>query len=226
MGKQREDLTGRKFYKLKVKDRADDYISPQGLHFPQWVCECECGNVIVARGDSLKNGHTKSCGCMRIESITNRIIHGKRRKGSYDRLYRVWANMLQRCTNEKRPDYRFYGGRGITVCDEWHDYVSFQTWAISNGYEKHLSIDRKNTNDGYNPNNCRWVSMKVQQNNKRNNHLLIHNGETLNISGWADVTGIPYSTIRSRINLLGWTTEEALTTPVRKTNRKQSEISI
>ena len=218
--KSREDLTGRVFDKLKVRNRTDDYVSPQGYHFAQWICECECGNIITARSDSLKNGHTKSCGCIRVESNIERTTHGSNKKGRRKRLYSIWANMVQRCTNENHPDYHTYGGRGISVCDEWLNFVEFQTWALSSGYKSQLTLDRENTNGGYNPNNCRWISIKAQQNNKRTNHSLTYNGKTHDIAEWAVITGIPYSTLRSRVNSLGWSDEKALTTPVRKLNRK------
>lgn len=220
MSKLPEDLCGVKFGKLQVKIRTDDYVSPQGYHFAKWVCECDCGNIITARGDSLKNGHTKSCGCMRVESNMSRSTHGDNKRGKRTRLYSIWANMIQRCTNKNHPNYHDYGGRGITVYDEWFSYTAFQIWAISSGYKENLTLDRENTNGGYEPNNCRWVTVKAQQNNKRSNHLLTYGGKTLDIAEWAIITGIPYSTLRSRVNFLGWSDEKALTAQVRKLNRK------
>lgn len=216
MSKPREDLTGVKFDRLRVKSRADDYISPQGYHFTQWICECDCGKTVVARSDSLKNRHTKSCGCMRVENNISRSTHGDNKRGQRARLYSIWANMIQRCTNKNHKNFLDYGGRGITVCDEWREYGAFRAWAVSNGYKEHLTLDRKNTNEGYTPSNCRWVSTIVQQNNKRSNHLLTYDGKTFDIAEWAAITGIRYSTLRSRVYLLGWSNEKALTTPVRK----------
>lgn len=216
---QRQDMTGRRFGKLTVIEPADDYISPQGYHYARWVCKCDCGNVITTRGDGLRNGTTGSCGCKKPELNRKRAIHGDNRKESTNRLYSIWANMLQRCSNSNRPDYKFYGGRCISVCDEWHNYVQFKVWAIAHGYADNLTLDRIDPNGNYEPDNCRWLTIQAQQNNKRSNHYLTYNNTTMSMSEWADVVDIPYSTIRSRVNLLGWSAEKALTTPVKNSIR-------
>lgn len=135
-------------------------------------------------------------------------IHGHKN----DRLYNIWARMKQRCENPKLYGYKDYGGRGITVCAEWHEFTPFYDWAMTHGYKENLTIDRIDLNGNYEPSNCRWVTMKVQANNKRRNHLITLNGETHTISEWARITGINKSTIRNRIVLYGWNIEKALTT--------------
>lgn len=215
MDRRRNDLSGKRFGYLTVEESSDDYISPQGYHYPTWKCVCDCGRTVVVRGDSLKNGHTKSCGCKKIIGAIDRKIHSDNRKGNRSRLYNIWANMLQRCNNIGHPNYDVYGGRGIKVCADWNTYRVFKMWALNNGYSNILSLDREDTNGMYCPENCRWVSLKVQQNNKRNNHMLTYNGETLDMMQWSEKTGIPYSTLRSRINILGWSSDKAITTPVR-----------
>lgn len=126
--------------------------------------------------------------------------------------------MRQRCTNENCINYKNYGGKGICVCDEWNDFENFYNWAISNGYEEHLTIDRISSNGDYTPHNCRWVTQKEQQNNRTNNRLIEFCGEIHTLGEWSSITGIRYETIWRRLKY-GWSVEQALTT---KCFRKQS----
>ena len=137
---------------------------------------------------------------------------------THTRLHKIWESMIARCEYKKHPYYSEYGGRGISVCENWHEYVNFRDWAIENGYSDSLTIDRIENRKGYSPDNCRWATMKEQQNNKRSNHILNLHGAKNTISGWSDITGINKTTIRARIEN-GWTVEDALTTPVRKRKR-------
>lgn len=131
-----------------------------------------------------------------------------------ERLYGIWQGMLNRCRNPNRERYSRYGGRGIVVCDEWKDFSVFQEWALSNGYEEKLSIDRINPDGDYCPSNCRWVDEKTQANNKTTNHIIEVNGERHNISEWSNITGIKKGTIQSRL-IRGWTPERAISERVR-----------
>lgn len=133
------------------------------------------------------------------------------------KLFSVWSNMLGRCYSPTHQAYKDYGARGITVCKEWkEDFVSFFMWAKKEGYRKGLSLDRIDNNKGYSPNNCRWVTMKEQSNNRRSNHLLTFNGRTQTMQQWAEETGINYWTIRDRLARCYWSIEKALTQPTRK----------
>jgi len=124
-------------------------------------------------------------------------IHGH----YYERLYRTYKSMVTRCTNPQRKDFKYYGGRGIKVCDEWlKSYESFKEWAMANGYSDELTLDRIDTNSDYSPDNCRWVSMKDQCNNKRSNILITLNGETHNLKQWSKITGINYYTLVKRFH--------------------------
>ena len=132
------------------------------------------------------------------------------------RLFKIWSNMKDRCLREKNTAYKDYGGRGITVCQEWmDDFINFYIWAMKNGYKDDLSIDRINVNGNYEPQNCRWITRKEQCFNRRNNHFLTFNGKTQTMKEWSIETGLHYDCIRCRINRYGWSTEKALTTPAK-----------
>ncbi len=130
--------------------------------------------------------------------------------GAHTRLYNIWKSMRQRCINPKNSRYSVYGAKGIKVCKEWDDFKKFRDWAIKNGYEKKLTIDRIDNSKGYSPKNCRWVSYKIQANNKTNNRFVTYRGETHTLGEWSEITGIKLATIWARLNK-GWSTEDALT---------------
>lgn len=202
MGKM-VDVTGQKFGRLLVLERTENNKNNNS----QWLCKCDCGNTVIVTGASLRSGNTKSCGCTRKEKLSNlRMTHGK----SETRLYSEWASMIGRCRCKGATRYNNYGGRGITVCQEWMEFELFYDWAIANGYADDLTLDRKDTNGNYCPENCRWITSKKQANNRRNNHFITYNGETHTIAEWAEITGINQSTLRSRILSLNWNVERAL----------------
>ena len=125
--------------------------------------------------------------------------------------------MKQRCYNHNNKSYKNYGARGIKVCNEWkNDFMSFYNWATENGYKEGLTIDRLNVDKDYSPNNCAWVTQKIQQNNRRDNIIIDCGGFSGTLSQWSVRTGIPYATLRKRIVDLGWDYYEALSVPVRK----------
>ena len=143
-------------------------------------------------------------------------MKGNRKHGMrYTRLYSIWRSMRQRCSNPKAINYKNYGGKGILVCDEWNDFAVFKEWAMENGYNDLLTIDRIDTSRNYEPDNCRWVSQKMQQNNKSNNRILEFNGVCCTLAEWSDITGIGVSTIWARLKY-GWTVERTLSEPVVK----------
>lgn len=142
------------------------------------------------------------------------VKHGDARRGNVQRLYRIWANMISRCENPNKPDYKYYGAKGISVCDEWKCYENFQQWATNNGYLDNLTLDRKDGAKNYCPDNCRWITIKQQQNNKQNNHRLEFNGETHTIAEWAEILQIDRATIKDRLRA-GWDIKDSLTTPVK-----------
>lgn len=131
--------------------------------------------------------------------------------GRHTRLYNIWLNMKQRCSNPKASHYERYGGRGITVCQTWQrSFSKFREWALTNGYAEDLTLDRMDFNAGYCPENCQWISHQEQMQNTSRNHYLTLNGETHSMAEWSRITGIPYGTIKGRINKYGWSVERAL----------------
>jgi hypothetical protein len=208
------DLTGHHYGRLTVVE----FDSIKAHHRAYWICRCECGQIKSICGHDLTTGYTKSCGCLRVDNGYHQLIkHGKSRT----KLYYVYQSMKQRCTDKNHHAYRDYGGRGITVCNEWLRFAVFYDWAIKNGYKENstLSIDRIDVNGNYCPENCRWTNIDTQANNKRSNKYLELNGERHSIAEWAKILGGSTSLIHSRLRN-GWNIEKALSTPVLKKGNK------
>ena len=201
------NLQGQKFGKLTVVE----YVGNS-----YWLTKCECGQDKVVHSYLLKTGKTKSCGCLHKEiSCKNSRKHGQTKSS----LYMRWIDMLRRCYQPHNKGYHNYGGRGITVCDEWlNDFQAFYDWAYANGYNPNAkrgecTLDRIDVNGNYEPSNCRWVDMKAQSNNTRRNHILVIGNEEKNIGQWAEEKGMNYSTLNERIRR-GWNDVTAVTTPI------------
>lgn len=162
-----------------------------------WLFKCDCGTEKVQFVYDVKFGRTKSCGCLQrdiAKTMHNNQTHGE----SQTRLYGIWKGIHSRC-NGAHHSSKHYFGRGISVCNQWNNYMNFRNWALENGYRDDLTIDRIDVNGNYEPSNCRWVTLKEQANNRTNNHLLTVNGETHTISEWAEIKNIPRTTIQSRL---------------------------
>lgn len=173
------------------------------------VCKCDCGNIKIARASNVYYGGTRSCG--RIHNPGN-TKHGYRGK----RLYTIWKGMRERCNTPTCSIYHNYGGRGIKICDEWNDFSVFKKWALENGYNDNLTIDRIDVNGNYEPTNCKWSTPKEQANNRRSSHYLTIDGITHTISEWSEISGIKASTIQARINVYKWDAKDAVNKPLRK----------
>ena len=179
-----KNLIGQKFGRLTViKFKEIDKKTRQKI----WLCQCDCGNEKEVITSYLTSGDTSSCGCYRRECELKNLKQARERgvnktHGMHNsRIYHIWIDMKIRCYNLNNPAYKYYGGRGIKVCDEWkNDFMSFYNWAINNGYNNKLTLDRINNNGNYEPNNCMWATWKEQGNNRRTTRKITLYGETKN----------------------------------------------
>lgn len=163
-----------------------------------WRCKCDCGGQVDALASNLRSGNTTSCGCHRRNATSaRRLTHGL----STTRAYSLWQNMMRRCYEASNPAYPNYGGRGITVCERWHDFAAF--FADMGERPTGKSLDRRDNSLGYSPLNCRWATKKEQMNNKRDNVLATIDGVTQTVAQWAEQSGIPAARIRAR-RRIGW----------------------
>lgn len=187
-----------------------------------WLCLCDCGTIKEVDGRSLREGTSKSCGCHSHDFVNcpDYIPGNKKHGGKNERLYGIWHGMKDRCYNPNSTFYSRYGGRGITVCEEWkNDYSAFREWAFAHGYDpeksrKYQSLDRLDNDGNYCPENCQWRTSSEQCNNKSNNHLVRLGDEVKTITEWARITGINKSTIEKRLTVYGYSDAEALTKPL------------
>lgn len=144
-----------------------------------------------------------------IGENSSHYLHGKCKT----RLYRIWTNIKTRCLNPRATRFKTWGGRGVTICDEWkNDFKAFYDWAITHGYQDNLTIDRIDSNGNYKPSNCRWATPREQASHLAHTRLIEFNGETYPLSGWARKIGISRQTLQMRLNKYGWSVEKALTT--------------
>lgn len=193
---QYKDLTNQKFGKLTVVS----FNSHCNRRRTYWNCICECGKEVVVETAHLSSGHTKSCGCITIERIKNlNYINGL----STSRIARIYWNMINRCYKKNIKIYKYYGGRGIKVCDEWlqknKGFENFCNWSKLNGYKDDLTLDRINNNGNYEPNNCRFVDIIVQANNKRNNVFVKVENDIGTIAQMSRKFNINYGTLRTAL---------------------------
>ena len=188
----RIDLTGRRYGSLTVIKLAVDETGKK----KKWLCKCDCGEECIVAGSNLQSGHTLHCSkCGNAISAEKKKKHGI----SHTKLYYVWQAMINRCERPGVFGYGDYGGRGITVCEEWHDPEKFFEWARNSGYKEGLQIDRIDVNGNYCPDNCRWITQLKNANNKRNNKIIEHNGEKKTLAEWARFYGVDYKNLSRNI---------------------------
>lgn len=210
--KTRSYLIGERFGRLLV-EREDRVEASQVF----WVCQCDCGGRISVATHALKRGNTRSCGCLRSETLRTRKgnpTHGLSRDGNgkKSRLYNIWTGMKTRCFNQSAREYPGYGGRGISLCSEWMDFGNFSSWAKSNGYDESLTIERIDNDGNYEASNCTWIPRTSQSRNRRDTVLISFRGITMTLAEWSRKTGINNGTLHRRIRKQGWSIERALTT--------------
>lgn len=184
------DLSGQRFGRLTVLDKANDRMKNGAV---RWICRCDCGKSATVSGQSLRNGVSTSCGCFHREALTARnLTHGKTRS----RVYRAWANMIQRCRNPKSSHWREYGERGISICERWQCFANF--YADMGDPPNGTTLDRIDVNGNYEPLNCRWVTQSMQVGNRRNSITIVVDGRSVLLSEWARKSGTPYTTAYAR----------------------------
>ena len=177
-----KNLIGKRFGKLIIIKKLSS-----GNDGVRWLCKCDCGNETIVTTHKLNSGNTKSCGC--LVSAVNKT-HGL----SNTRQWKIWEGIKQRCFNINHPRYKDYGGRNITMCDEWaNNFMSFYDWSMKNNYDDYLTLDRIDVDKGYNPDNCRWVDNNTQAHNKRLDKLYTYNGKTLSVRDWCKEIGFYWS---------------------------------
>jgi hypothetical protein len=180
---------------------------------PTWLCKCDCGNKGIVPSYNLKIGRSTNCGCVRREKMSAcNITHGKRNS----RLYHIWCGMKHRCTCETAKDFQNYGGRGVTLYENWLSFEPFYEWSMKNGYEDHLTIDRIDNDKGYFPDNCRWAGLKTQANNRRSNHFVEYNNEVKTLAEWCNILKLDRNFVSARLKR-GWSIEKAFSTPKKGT---------
>ncbi len=204
---RKNDYTGKKFGKWTVIGKAPNHITCGGYPVSMWDCVCECGTRRAVRGNDLRLGKSVSCGCSLVENPTARK-HGA--AGSH--LYKVYYGMKARCYNPNNKNYKHYGGRGIEICKEWQSFEAFAEWADKSGYAEGLTIERKDVNGDYCPQNCCWITQREQTWNKRNTVYITAQGETKTLLEWAKQLDVPASMLKSR-QARGWTDEEIISIP-------------
>lgn len=189
-----------------------DYAGAQ-----KWRCRCDCGTEKLVDGRSLRSG--ASNGCFKCHpGIGNRRRHGQKRT----RLYNIWSGMIRRCENLSEPAYPHYGGRGIVVCPEWRQsFERFRDWAMANGYQPHLTIDRRNNDQGYTPSNCRWATYAEQNRNYRRNRPIEYLGRKVLVCDLAIEVGLPQDILKNRIFRYEWDVETAVREPVARRLRRE-----
>lgn len=202
MRKLVNDLTGKRFERLYVIGVADD-----GKRKTSYIVQCDCGTIKKARADGLLSGAIKSCGCLHREILRKNAENAPMRvkcretghKVGGTRLYDIWQGMKSRCYNRNDPKYYRYGGRGISICDEWKtDFVAFYDWSISNGYTDNFTIDRINNDGNYEPSNCRWTTNKEQCNNRSTNINITIGNATKTLTEWCKIFDVDYKKVHAR----------------------------
>lgn len=214
------DLARKVFGRLTVIREGE---RQQGGRTRGWLCRCSCGKTITVRQRSLRSGKTKSCGCLQREAAAKqakKMGAGNVRHGQTDTPeWLAWKNMWDRCTNPNQPSFKHYGARGVRVCAPWKEFQQFRD--DMGPRPAGCSLDRIDSKGNYEPGNCRWADQKTQQRNRRWHRLVTFKGETRCVGEWSEIRGIPLPRLHARLFYHGWTTERAMTEPVKTPIRRK-----
>lgn len=212
---QFKDITGQIFGRLTVRQLA--YVNEKGQTY--WLCDCDCGGTITAYKGNIQRGLTRSCGCLRRETKTGNTFAGTHGASSHP-LYHTWHRMMRRCYDPHNKDYPNYGGRGITVCERWHDVTRFLL-DMPPKPTPTAELDRKDNDGPYSPDNCRWATRQQQARNKRTNLQITYQGQTKTLIEWCEILNLRYPAILLRITRRKWSVERAFSTPLPQLSRKK-----
>lgn len=202
---KRIELSGQSFNRWTVIS----YVHNRQNH-SFWLCRCDCGTVKEVSGNYLRSNKSKSCGCYDAELKRARSARNREMNPNRLKLASVHHSMMQRCYDRNHKQFHDYGGRGITVCKEWHAVSIFRNWANMNGYRPGLELNRINNSLGYFPENCNWVTKKQNANNKRNTRKFPAFGSSFTASEIAEYVGLPYEWVRNRLRRGSLTAEQIL----------------
>mgnify|MGYP001592520234 FL=1 len=209
--------SSKKRWPMKVGERHSrlvsvEFVRREGKRY-FWKWYCDCGTKVIARADSVRTGHIQSCGCLLNESRVKvghaNVTHGYANTPEYN----TWVNMVSRCHNPKDAGYKNWGGRGIGVCERWMDPAMFIA-DMGLRPKGRYTLERRNNELGYSPENCVWATYHTQHRNKRTNINVEYNGQTMCLKDAAALAGLNYSTVCKRISALGWTPQQAIEAPV------------
>lgn len=204
------DHTGQRFGRLTVVSQDETFDHGRA----RWKCKCDCGSEVVVSGFKLRSKHTQSCGCLQRERAHEaNVTHGK----SHSKMFGIWWAMHQRCNNEKTKSYKWYGARGIAVCDRWRKFENFLEDVGS--APPNCSIDRVDNALGYSPDNWKWSTCTEQNRNRRSNKMILFNGETKPLAEWVEDLSLNYGRVQQRL-YNGWSVEDAFSIPNRERRRK------
>lgn len=207
-----KDLTNMRFGRLVAIRKVEPFrTKDNSIHCAGWECQCDCGKHIIVRSNSLVMGKTKSCGCLNREKPSNNITHNM----SNTKIYSIYKGILARCRNPNVQNYSHYGGRGITVCEEWmgkNGFENFYDWAIKNGYKEGLTIERINVDGNYCPQNCKFIPFNEQAFNKSNSYIV----DGISVAKLARKRNVVPPNISRERCKRGWSLEDAVSIPIMK----------
>ena len=214
MANNSAEWLGKRFGRLTIIDFTHAKPPCRGW---QWVCRCDCGNTKTFMPGDIKSGKSRSCGCLHDEVCVEKATKFRYSVKEYKRLYSIYNWIKRRCYRESEPRYKDYGARGIKMCDSWLNPVdgfdNFVEWALLNGYNADMTIDRIDVNGDYAPMNCRWVTLTEQALNKRDTLWVTYKGERIPLMALCNRLGVCYDTVHNRVYSLNWDIEKAVETP-------------